>query len=562
MARTLGFSIGSRIFTAFAVMLVLLMLVGGNATMKLRALHVAQSDMVNTHVLAIDDLQAMQMKLVAQHEILAGLTSTYGREKLADADARLRTLDAGLDAIAAPYLQAGRGERERGLRDAFRTARLRYQADVHSLLGLMHADNVPDAIDVFQGPMPDSYRGVLAALDADARLNSSATRDDLLHGAKVYAAGMRLTMLLLLAALASALAAGLVLTRTIAVPIRAMTAAMRRLAAYELDIAIPALSRRDELGGMAASMQVFKDALVQADRQARVLAIEEQGKLLRHGRIETLVREFEQRVAELADGLGTAAVSMEATASGMSGSAAATMRRAGAVAAAATQSSAGVQQVAAAAEELAASIGEINRRVEAVATLSGRAVGGVRETRETVAALAEKAGSIGKVVELINDIASRTNLLALNATIEAARAGEAGRGFAVVASEVKSLAQQTARATEEIGPQIIQVQDATRLSVLAIGKVAAMVEEIGGITGAIAAAVQEQGSATAEIARNVQLTARNTHDVTLNITAVGEAAAQTGAAAERVLGAAAGLSNQAGSLGGEVARFVAGVRAA
>nr|WP_321983525.1 methyl-accepting chemotaxis protein [uncultured Lichenicoccus sp.] len=179
-----------------------------------------------------------------------------------------------------------------------------------------------------------------------------------------------------------------------------------------------------------------------------------------------------------------------------------------------------------------------------------------------MAALAEKAASIGRIVDLINDIAGRTNLLALNATIEAARAGEAGRGFAVVASEVKSLAKQTARATEEIGPQIVQVQEATSLSVLAIARVAAMVEEIGGITAAIAAAVQEQGSATAEIARNVQQTARNTQDVTINIAGVGEAAAQTGAAAQQLLAAAGGLSNQAGTLTSEVARFVAGVRAA
>jgi methyl-accepting chemotaxis protein len=251
---------------------------------------------------------------------------------------------------------------------------------------------------------------------------------------------------------------------------------------------------------------------------------------------------------------------MEATARSMTGSATQTDRQAGTVARAAEESSLGVQTVAAASEQLASSINEINRQVAASSTLTSRVVSSVRQSDDTVRALSESAGRIGQVVELINTIASQTNLLALNATIEAARAGDAGKGFAVVASEVKSLAQQTARATSEIGSQIAHVQQATGSAVEAMREIATLIEEVSAITGSIAAAVEQQGAATAEIARNVQNTAVSTRTVTSNIAGVSQAANDTGAAASQVLGAAGDLSRQAETLSNKVGRFIASVR--
>ncbi len=271
---------------------------------------------------------------------------------------------------------------------------------------------------------------------------------------------------------------------------------------------------------------------------------------------------FEAKVGSLVSMLSSGATELQATAQSMSATATRTNQQATTVADAAEEASAGVQTVAAAAEELTTSIVEISRQVAQSAKITGKAVEDTRRTDTIVRALADGAQKIGDVVRLISGIAAQTNLLALNATIEAARAGDAGKGFAVVASEVKSLATQTAKATEEIGSQIRQIQDATGEAVQAIKDITATIEEVNLIASNIAAAVEEQGAATAEIARNVQLTAASTQEVTATIAGVSQAANDTGSAAGQVLNAASSLSHQADQLTNEVNDFVAGVRAA
>ncbi|WP_428377047.1 methyl-accepting chemotaxis protein [Lichenicoccus sp.] len=352
------------------------------------------------------------------------------------------------------------------------------------------------------------------------------------------------------------------LIRHISRPIAAMTTAMRRLADRDGSTEVPSLGRGDEIGGMAGAVQVFKDNMIRADAAASELERARQTVAQRTARIEGLVGNFERQIGGTVAALAAASTEMEATARSMSGNAQQTGQQATTVAEAAQSSDAGVQTVAAAAEELASSITEINRQVSASASLTGKVVQSVRQTDSTVRTLAESAARIGQVVELINNIASQTNLLALNATIEAARAGDAGKGFAVVASEVKSLAQQTARATGDIGAQIAEVQQATHHAVEAIKEIAILIEEVGAITTSIAAAVEEQGAATGEIARNVQQTAASTRSVTDSIDGVMHAANESGASAGQVLDAAGGLSRQAEVLSAEVREFVTSVRAA
>ncbi len=271
---------------------------------------------------------------------------------------------------------------------------------------------------------------------------------------------------------------------------------------------------------------------------------------------------FEAKVGNLVSMLSSGATELQATAQSMSTTATQTNQQATTVTAAAEEASAGVQTVAAAAEELTASIHEISRQVAQSAKITAKAVEDTRRTDTIVRALADGAQKIGDVVRLISGIAAQTNLLALNATIEAARAGDAGKGFAVVASEVKSLATQTAKATEEIGCQIRQIQDATREAVQAIKAIGGTIEEVNVIASNIAAAVEEQGAATAEIARNVQQTAASTQEVTATTAGVSQSANDTGSAAGHVLNAASSLSQQANQLTNEVNDFVAGVRAA
>ncbi|MGC8553673.1 MAG: methyl-accepting chemotaxis protein [Phycisphaerae bacterium] len=271
---------------------------------------------------------------------------------------------------------------------------------------------------------------------------------------------------------------------------------------------------------------------------------------------------FEAKVGTLVSRLSSAATELQATAQSMSGTATKTNQQATTVAAATEEASAAVQAVAASSEELASSINEIGRQVAHSTKITEKAVAEARRTDITVRALADGAQKIGDVVNLINNIAGQTNLLALNATIEAARAGDAGKGFAVVASEVKSLATQTAKATEEIAAQIKQIQSATGEAVEAIKTIGTTINEVNGIASNIAAAVEEQGVATTEITRNIQQTATSTQEVTSVISDVSRAANDTGAAAEQVLSAANGLSQQTEQLTSEVNQFVASVRVA
>jgi methyl-accepting chemotaxis protein len=357
--------------------------------------------------------------------------------------------------------------------------------------------------------------------------------------------------------------AGWSLIHGISAPIGRMTAAMRRLADRDMSSDIPGVGRGDEIGSMAAAVLVFKDNMIRADRLAgEQEQIKVAAAVAQKSAMNKTADAFQNKVGGLVSMLSSGATELEATARAMTGTATRTNGQAASVVAAAEEASAGVGTVAAAAEQLTSSISEISRRVTQSTKITGQAVADARRTDVIVRALAEGAEKIGHVVGLITNIAGQTNLLALNATIEAARAGDAGKGFAVVASEVKSLANQTAKATEEIGVQIAQIQSATKEAVDAIRGITGTIEEVSSISMSIAAAVEEQGAATAEIARNVQQTAHSAREVTVNIGGVSQAATETGAAAAQVLSAAGDLSRQAEQLTSEVGSFVAEVRAA
>ncbi|WP_407164737.1 methyl-accepting chemotaxis protein [Bradyrhizobium sp. ORS 111] len=362
----------------------------------------------------------------------------------------------------------------------------------------------------------------------------------------------------------AAMSAGLIVVvrRRILTPIAALTGRMSSLAAGDVAAEIPGAARNDEIGAMAAAVQVFKDNKIEADRLAAEKEAENDIKMRRARVLDDLTRGFEIKVTELVGGLSSASGVMEDTARSMSSTATTTNRQAAVVAAASEQTSTNVQTVASATEELTSSISEIARQVATSTEIAARAVDHARRTGDTARSLAEGAQKIGDVVTLIQSIAAQTNLLALNATIEAARAGEAGRGFAVVASEVKSLAGQTAKATTEISEQITAIQTASDETVTAIRNVVDVITEIDQIGTAIAAAIEEQGSATQEIARSVQEAARGTQEVNSNISGVQRAADDTGAAATQVLGAAEQLSTQSKDLAGQVNRFLSDVRAA
>ncbi len=362
-------------------------------------------------------------------------------------------------------------------------------------------------------------------------------------------------------ALAIGILAAVLIGRSISRPVRLMTATMSDLAGGNLDTIIPAQENKDEIGDMARTVVVFKDALI-AQRSADDAARREaETKLARSQALEALIAGFEGKVGELVASLSTASSHLQESAQSMTATAAETNQQSNAVAAAAEQATANVQTVAAATEELTSSISEIGRQVNQSTGIAQKAVAQAAHTNNQVQGLAVSAQAIGDVVRLISEIAAQTNLLALNATIEAARAGDAGKGFAVVASEVKNLASQTAKATEEISSKVTEIQQATTESVSAIQAIAQVIEEISHISTTIATAVEQQSAATNEIARNVQQASHGTTEVSGNIQNVTEAAGETGRAAGAVLGAATELGQQSNTLNSEVGQFIAQVRA-
>ncbi|MBT9292620.1 methyl-accepting chemotaxis protein [Prosthecodimorpha staleyi] len=352
------------------------------------------------------------------------------------------------------------------------------------------------------------------------------------------------------------------LASTIAKPIMTITGRMHAIADGNLATEVPYQDRKDEVGMIATTLLSFRDSLVAAEKARRDQADREAADRALTERRARLAENFVDRMQSLASSFTQSSGQVSDAAKNLSATAEETSRQAQSVAAAAEEASANVQTVAASTEELSASIREIAGQVTRSSEVANVAAAEASHTENDVKALAESAAKIGEVVDLINNIAGQTNLLALNATIEAARAGEAGRGFAVVASEVKQLASQTAKATEEIGSKISEIQQATNRTVGSINRIVSTISQIQGISSIIATAIEEQGAATGEISSNTQQAARGTEDVTNNITGVGRAAEMTGAASTQLMGLSGNLSGQAKDLQKEVSAFVDQLKAA
>ncbi|WP_022724015.1 methyl-accepting chemotaxis protein [Rhodopseudomonas sp. B29] len=399
-------------------------------------------------------------------------------------------------------------------------------------------------------------------LQKDIDLNNKGAAYAASSAEHSYGAAMKIVTLSLVVTMILGICAAVLLIRDVSSGIKSIEMPMQALGAGDLTAPIPHQDARTEIGNMARSLQVFKEALIAKRSADAAAAVEARNKIEQGEHLNNVTRDFEALIGQIVEAVSSASVELEASASTLSGSAHRSQELTSLVASASTEAAANVQSVASAAEEMTSSVNEISRQVQDSALIAGQAVEQAGKTNQRIEGLAQAASRIGDVVELINTIAGQTNLLALNATIEAARAGDAGRGFAVVAAEVKALAEQTAKATGEISLQISGIQAATQDSVGAIREISGTIGRMSEISSTIASAVEEQGAATQEISRNVQQAAQGTMRVSSNIADVQLGAVETRSASTQVLSAAQSLSAESSRLKSEVDRFLQSVRAA
>jgi methyl-accepting chemotaxis protein len=481
----------------------------------------------------------------------------------AEAEKQYKDAEAAVDKGRDAYQSMiDAGTEEERIMKGFDEAWPKAKESASQVIALAKTGNLDKTFNMYRGEDTQNFSAALAKLAEDEIFNEGEGKKAGTHGADVYNSAFWMTVVALALTAVLCIAASLAILSGVVGPLKRNTEVVNRLASGERSVNIPDTDRGDEIGVLARALQIFKDKMIEADRLAAAQAADAEVQLKRAAALDSLTKAFDVRVSQLVRSVASATTEMQVTAQSMSSTAEQTNIQASAVASASEQTSVNVQTVATATEELASSVEEIGRQVAESAKIAGKAVDDAKKVDAVVQNLANDAQKIGEVVTLIQDIAGQTNLLALNATIEAARAGEAGKGFAVVASEVKSLANQTSKATTDIAGQITAIQSATTSTVTAIRGIITTIVEINDIASGIASAVEEQGAATKEISRNVAEASRGTQEVASNISGVREAATATGAAAAQVLGASSQLSQQADGLAGEVTSFIVQVKAA
>jgi methyl-accepting chemotaxis protein len=558
-------SIRAKIISVVAFLLVAMTGMGLLAVMKMRSMNANTTEITTSWMPSVRVLGEIRASVITYRNVVRQhMLSETLEEKLANE----KTAGTVIEALAKArksYEPMVTSPEERALYNEWAKLWDQYKQGTDEVFALSRkeAGKVPhDAQELNTKTVNKIGLASDEVLTKDIELNTKGGDQAAQDAADSYVFAFMLVSIILGAAVVIGIGVGFYLVHDVSSGINSIIQPMQALGKGDLAADVPHRGEKTEIGAMADVLQVFKEALIAKKAADEAAAADAEAKIERGRRVDNVTREFETMIGEIVQTVSSASTQLEASASTLTSTADRSQRLATTVAAASEEASTNVQSVASATEEMASSVGEISRQVQESARMAGDAVGQARATTERVSELSKAASRIGDVVELINTIAGQTNLLALNATIEAARAGEAGRGFAVVASEVKALAEQTAKATGEIGQQISGIQAATNDSVGAIKEISSTIERLSEISSAIAAAVEEQGAATQEIARNVQQAAQGTQQVSSNITDVQRGATETGTASSQVLSAAQMLSNDSSRLKTEVSKFLTNVRAA
>jgi methyl-accepting chemotaxis protein len=559
------FSIRSKIIAVVAFLLVVMTGMGLLAVKNMRAMNADTVEITTSwlpSVRVLGDLRAgviTYRNVIRQHMLSETMEEKQAMEKT------LATVVDGNMKVRALYEPMITSPEERALYKQWSDLWDKYKKGTEEVMALSRkeAGKFPkEAQDLNTKTVNKIGIEADEVLKKSIELNNAGADKAAQSAADSYASAFLMLAVILGAALIVGVAVSFYLVRDISTGIASIVTPMQALGKGDLTAIVPHQGEKTEIGAMADTLQVFKDALIAKKAADEAAAADAEAKIERGRRVDNITREFESMIGEIVNTVSSASSQLESSAGTLSTTAVRSKELATTVAAASEEASTNVQSVASATEELSSSVTEISRQVQESARMATDAVGQARTTNERVSELSKAASRIGDVVELINTIAGQTNLLALNATIEAARAGEAGRGFAVVASEVKALAEQTAKATGEISQQISGIQAATNESVTAIKEISGTIERLSEISSTIAAAVEEQGAATQEISRNVQQAAQGTMQVSSNITDVQRGATETGSASSQVLSAAKMLSGDSSRLKSEVSKFLTNVRAA
>ncbi|WP_084165010.1 methyl-accepting chemotaxis protein [Skermanella stibiiresistens] len=490
--------------------------------------------------------RVLEVRLIAEKSLSATAAGSG-----ADVDKKIATLNSGLKAFESRAAAAISGGPEV-------VAKIRQYVGIYQ-----ESQEIGSQLEILlEGGMKQGGDALAASLETLVSQGKQRQDDQRAETSALMSTMATLIMIIGGIGLVIGCAAAWMIGNGISSAIHRITAAMIALAGGDRAVAIPYSGRGDEIGEMSGALQIFKDSMIESDRLTAEEKAQVEQRERRRTAIEARITEFDRQVGQSLETLSSASGELRRAASSMATAAEYTASQVDVVANASDQASGSVRTVAAAAEELSHSVDEIGRQVSQSSDIAMKAVEEAAHTNQAIDKLRVGAGKIGEIVTLIDQIASQTNLLALNATIEAARAGEAGKGFAVVASEVKSLANQTARATEEIGGQIAAIQTTTNEAVSTIQNITETIKRMSEISSGIAAAVQEQAAATQEIARNVNHAAQGSSEVSSTITTVRVAAAETGSTATQLLGTSTQLADQSGRLRQDVDDFMRAIRQA
>jgi methyl-accepting chemotaxis protein len=554
-------SIGTKLFAIVSFLFLVIAIIGGIAFLQMRAINAAAQDIQAQWLPSVRWIGEMRVQSARFRAVLRDHLIVPDAER-ADVDKNLAARKADFGKAAKAYQPLISSPAERDLAEQLEQQWQSFIGASVEVQSLATKGDVAAAKDVNASKVVPIGRTMDATLAKLVELNDKGAEAAGQSAEATYWSAVCLMAAILGGAIILGIGAAIYMVRDISRGIGSILKPMGQLTDGKLSVEIPHQGETTEIGRIASALQIFKEALVAKKASDDAANADRAVNAARAQRISAATGDFEVMIGELVGSLASASTELEASASTLSSTAGRAQELTTMVAAASEEASTNVQSVASATEEMASSVNEISRQVQESARMANEAVDQARKTNDRVGELSKAAARIGDVVELINTIASQTNLLALNATIEAARAGEAGRGFAVVASEVKTLAEQTAKATGEIGQQISGIQAATQESVRAIQEISGTIEKLSEISSTIAAAVEEQGAATQEISRNVQQAAQGTQQVSSHITDVQRGASETGSASSQVLSAAQSLSSDSNRLKLEVGKFLNSVRAA